>query len=260
MSNARGSGSGSSATSTHSNGNSNGGLRVPPPAGSGSGGGGSSCGSGSTTVGFYQSGSGVMEEVNCQPTSISIPILVTNPHYSCPVSVKYATQDGTAYAGTDYTAVNGTATIPANSNGPFWVNISILDDGTDESVGSDYFYLNLSSPVNAKLSAFSQFVVHIEEGPVQKASDQLEWKPCVSNNSNDRRNWYDLSQGFQLQQGALGPNPSSPIIFDGSVSNSPINWFGGDVASIDVGNGYNAQMTFENGSNLTVEGTLITPA
>jgi hypothetical protein len=39
-----------------------GGLTVQPPAG----GGGSSCGAGSTTVGFYQSGSGVMEEVNHQ--------------------------------------------------------------------------------------------------------------------------------------------------------------------------------------------------
>jgi hypothetical protein len=211
MSNARGSGSGSSATSTHSNGNTNGGLTVQPPAGGG--GGGSSCGSGSTTVGFYRSGSGVMEEVNCDPTSISIPIFVTNPHYSCSVSVKYATQDGTAYAGTDYTAVNGTATIPANSNGPSWVNISILDDGTDESAGNDYFYLNLSSPVNAKLGAPSQFTIHIMEPTPQGSTDTLVWNPCEDSDSDDNYNasnplnWYDQTLGRQLQKGDPGPGP-----------------------------------------------------
>ena len=47
-----------------------------------------------------------------QGTSIDVPVKLNMPSAS-PVTVHYATADGTAVAGTDYTAASGTLTFPA---------------------------------------------------------------------------------------------------------------------------------------------------
>ena len=65
------------------------------------------------------------------------------------VQVDVATSDGTATAGSDYTAVNPhTVTIPANQQSVV-VSVSITDDSTDET--DETFTLTLSNPSNATL-------------------------------------------------------------------------------------------------------------
>jgi hypothetical protein len=66
-----------------------------------------------------------------------------------PVSVNYATANRTAVAGTDYTAVSGTATIPAGSSTQT-VSVPITDDTLDEL--NETFRLNLSNAVGASLA------------------------------------------------------------------------------------------------------------
>jgi len=64
------------------------------------------------------------------------------------VSVDYATADGTAKAGTDYTAKSGTLTIPfGQTSGQ--ISVAIVGDTTPEF--DKTFYVNLSNPVNAPL-------------------------------------------------------------------------------------------------------------
>ncbi|MCX6048179.1 MAG: hypothetical protein NT075_24020 [Chloroflexi bacterium] len=64
------------------------------------------------------------------------------------VTVNYATSNGTATAGSDYTALNGVLTFtPGETSKTFLV--SILDDGLDES--DETINLELSSPTNAVL-------------------------------------------------------------------------------------------------------------
>src|SRR5579884_409871 len=269
MSNARGSGS-DSGTSTTANDSSNPSLRDSTQA-SGSGSGSDSgpasggCNYG-TTVEFGDTGYiSTAEEVNCDPPTVQVPIIVGYPG-TCPVSVNYTTQSGTAIAGTDYTAVSGTASIPAGSTGPYWVNIPILDDGTDESVGSEVFYVNLSSPQNATIGGDNPFKVYISEPTPQGSTDTLVWNPCQDSDGDDNYNasnpvnWYDQTLGRQLQKGDPGPGPGTPIIFDGTPTtqtpddDSEITWDDPKVPSWTLENGYNKVQTINAGDTIELTG------
>lgn len=65
-----------------------------------------------------------------------------------PVSVDFATQNGTALSGTDYVATNGTATF-APGELTTTVSVALMPDGPPEE--DEVFYLNLSNPVNGRL-------------------------------------------------------------------------------------------------------------
>ena len=65
------------------------------------------------------------------------------------VSVNYATANGTAVAGTDYTQTSGTLTFPAGVTSET-INVPITTVGTGGPTKT--FTLNLSSPVNATIS------------------------------------------------------------------------------------------------------------
>lgn len=64
-------------------------------------------------------------------------------------TVSYATADGTATAGSDYTAASGTATIPAGST-TTTITVSVIGDTTNEP--DETFTVTLSSPVNATIA------------------------------------------------------------------------------------------------------------
>ncbi len=65
------------------------------------------------------------------------------------ISVHYATQDGTAKAGTDYVAASGTATFAAGSSEQMIV-VNTVDNGS--TAGTLSFKVLLSAPVNAVLA------------------------------------------------------------------------------------------------------------
>jgi hypothetical protein len=76
------------------------------------------------------------------------------------VTVNYATSNGNATAGSDYTAASGTLTFnPGNTTKTF--NITILDDAIFE--GPETVNLALSSPVNATLGSPSTAVLTITD-------------------------------------------------------------------------------------------------
>jgi hypothetical protein len=65
-------------------------------------------------------------------------------------TVQFVTTDGTAMAGTDYTAVSGTLSFPRGSKSPQTITVPITDVLTPGA--SKVFYINLSSPQNATLT------------------------------------------------------------------------------------------------------------
>ncbi|MFM6670418.1 MAG: Calx-beta domain-containing protein, partial [Dolichospermum sp.] len=67
------------------------------------------------------------------------------------VSVNYATANGTATAGSDYTATIGTLTFAPGATTSQVINIPILNDSLNEA--DETFTLTLSSPTNASLGA-----------------------------------------------------------------------------------------------------------
>jgi hypothetical protein len=67
-----------------------------------------------------------------------------------PVTVKYGTSNGTASAGSDYTALSlSTLTFAANETVK-WVTVFVKGDLTSEA--NETFFLNLSSPTNATIA------------------------------------------------------------------------------------------------------------
>jgi len=76
------------------------------------------------------------------------------------VTVTIASSDGTAQAGSDYTAINSTMTIPAGQPSAS-VSISLLDDDTVEN--DETLTLTLSNPANAKLGAISSATLTIAD-------------------------------------------------------------------------------------------------
>jgi len=65
------------------------------------------------------------------------------------VTVNYATADGTATAGSDYTAKSGSVTFTAGATSRT-ITVSILGDRTPEP--NETFFVNLSSPVNTTIA------------------------------------------------------------------------------------------------------------
>lgn len=80
-----------------------------------------------------------------------------------PVSALYATADGTATAGSDYTAKSGTVTM-SNSCRCGTISVPILGDTMTE--GTETFTLDLSSPTNATIGdAQAIGTIYDNEGP-----------------------------------------------------------------------------------------------
>ena len=67
------------------------------------------------------------------------------------VTVSYATSDGTAKAGRDYTETSGTLTFPANSAASRSVSVPVTDDAADEAE-EETFTLTLSNVQGASLA------------------------------------------------------------------------------------------------------------
>src|SRR4051812_8040600 len=84
--------------------------------------------------------------------SVRVSVLLGNTAgeaSNSPVTVNYASGDGTASAGTDYTAVNGTLTFAPGETAKT-VEVPISDDALPEP--TEQFALNLSSPAAATIS------------------------------------------------------------------------------------------------------------
>jgi hypothetical protein len=90
-----------------------------------------------------------------------IPVTLTNPSTET-VTVNFTTSNGSAQAGSDYTATSGTLTF-APLETTKTIPVTILNDGVAES--SETFSLILSNPVNGSLSFGSNFVVTIFDSP-----------------------------------------------------------------------------------------------
>ncbi|GEM_PF-2445812 len=112
------------------------------------------------TVTFAQAASSVLETAG----SLDITLTLSNP-INQPVSVQVVSSNGSATAGSDYTAINQVITIPANTTSQT-VSVTILDDNVLE--GDETFSLTLSNPVNADAGTTLTHTVTIldNEAPV----------------------------------------------------------------------------------------------
>ena len=87
--------------------------------------------------------------VDSDAGTVAIPVLLGGPSGTASnstVTVNYATSNGTATAGTDYTMTSGTLTF---GPGPTAANVAVAIAKRSTSVPSRSFTLTLASPVNA---------------------------------------------------------------------------------------------------------------
>ncbi|MBU0485406.1 MAG: hypothetical protein KKB30_12955 [Proteobacteria bacterium] len=98
--------------------------------------------------------------------------LVLNPRPSQSGSIDYATSDGTATAGSDYTATTGTLTWFAGDQNLSNISIPIIADSAIET--TEHFNITLSNPVNASLANSTITVEIIDD-------DSLTGVPPVHN-------------------------------------------------------------------------------
>ncbi|NJD59811.1 MAG: hypothetical protein C3F13_18385 [Anaerolineales bacterium] len=90
-------------------------------------------------------------------TTATITVTLTSPRLVT-IQVDFATSDGTATAGTDYTAASGTLTFPAGETSKVFT-VTILSDDKHES--TETINITLSSPINAILGSPSSAVLTI---------------------------------------------------------------------------------------------------
>ncbi len=115
------------------------------------------------------------------------------------VTVSYSTADGTAKAGTDYTAATGTVTIPAGQTESY-VDVQVTGDSLRQA--NQTFSLNLSTPVNCTIgtSQATATIVNSDLGylptdttgyttPTSYPGYQLAWSDEFSGNTLNPQNW-----------------------------------------------------------------------
>ena len=71
------------------------------------------------------------------------------------VTVSYATADGTATAGSDYTGASGVLTFAAGVTESQTIEVQITDDAADDEVEAETFMVRLSGATNAELAVAS---------------------------------------------------------------------------------------------------------
>jgi YD repeat-containing protein len=85
--------------------------------------------------------------VDAASTSVVFPLYLDKP-LPVAVSLSYATQNGSAVSGTDYTSTSGTLTIAANATS---ATISVPVINRAGSQGDRSFYLNITPPPNVRV-------------------------------------------------------------------------------------------------------------
>jgi hypothetical protein len=93
-----------------------------------------------------------------------------------PVSVNYATQDGTAVANTDYTATSGTLAWSSGDGADKTITVPLIN--RQLTTGSTTFSVNLSQPVGTTLGTIPTAMVIINENDMPPAG-QIQFSPSA---------------------------------------------------------------------------------
>jgi Calx-beta domain/Fibronectin type III domain len=111
--------------------------------------------------------------------TVTIPVVLGGPSglaSDSAVTVSYATQNGTAVAGTDYTATSGTLTFPPGETAE---NITVPVKARSGRVAARSFSVTLSGPANATIAAGTGVVTIEATGGAAVSSPYISAPPDV---------------------------------------------------------------------------------
>ena len=123
--------------------------------------------------------------------TVLVPVHVT-PASPTALSIGYSTADGTAIAGTDYTAKTGTLNVPANATTAN-ISVTVINNAIVNSPANRVFYVNLSPTVAGAFVDDGQAAVTIQD----------DENPCTAAHPG-----FNVIQGTAASERILGtPNP-----------------------------------------------------
>src|SRR5207237_10679373 len=110
-------------------------------------------------------------EGDTRSTTLTFPVTLSGPS-GHEIDVDYATSDGTATAGSDYTATNGTLVFAAGETTK-QIHVTVAGDFLDE--GDETLTVTLSAPFNADLGASvaTGTITNDDAGPNLVATDAV---------------------------------------------------------------------------------------
>jgi hypothetical protein len=112
-------------------------------------------------------------EPNTAEGSDAVIVLTLSNPSDLPISISYATADGTAKSGADYTANSGTVAFGANEVAKN-ITIKTLDDALDEN--EEIFSVNLSNPINVNTPVKATVKIlqnDVDQGPMATIANAL---------------------------------------------------------------------------------------
>ena len=154
-----------------------------------------------------------------------------NVAVAVPVTVSYATESGTAAAGTDYQSANGTLTYPADSNQAQQIEVSISDDRIAE--GNETFLLRLSEPSDAALAADTAIATIVDND-----GHSMRAEPAALNVTEGGTATYTLVLGSQpTDTVTVSVTPGSPelTVQPDRLSFTPAGWRTAQTVTVTAG-------------------------
>jgi hypothetical protein len=152
--------------------------------------------------------------VNENDGTVTLTVTLSRPSTDV-VTVNYATGDGTAVAGTDYTAASGTLTFPPGVTS-LTIPIPIIDNN-DYALEVMFFAAILSKPAGAELGAPSMtFIFILDDDPAPTCTIGIDGVPDGQKNI----------PGGYVPINANNDN-GSPLTYDGNAMNTvPKGYYG----------------------------------
>lgn len=163
----------------------------------------------------------ISEDGGSQTVSVSL-----DTPSAVPVSVNYATSNGTALAGTDYTATNNTLTWNAMETGIKTFSVPLINDS--ETEGDETIFLILSNAVQCTLGSSNSIIVITDnDGPpsISFASTTASGLESVTATNLLLSLSHTSSEQITVQYDAIG----------GTASNSVDYVLASGIATVEVG-------------------------
>ncbi len=164
---------------------------------------------------------------NKVPTSFRFFINVS-PTSDKAITVSYATSDGTAFSGTDYTTASGTLTIPASQTVGY-VDVTISGDSLRQP--DQVFYLTISSPVNATINGTGKATGTIQNSGTYYPSDSEGYFSPLTYSG------YTLAWSDEFNDAAINTNIWNYDIGGSGWGNHELEYYTDSIANAYLSNG-----------------------
>ena len=193
-------------------------------------------------------GDATLAEGNSGTTNAIFAVTLSAP-CGVPVTVNYATANGTAIAGSDYVATNGSLSIPA---GVTSTNIIVRVNGDLVIEPDEVFYVDLSLPSNANLLKREGYGLILNDDGLPGQLDHFVWSAIGSTQYVGVPFSATITGLDAFNNPASAFNGSANLI--GSMGGGlSTNYILGNIASSTSGSGaYTLGYSFTPNANLTV--------